>query len=172
MSEPFLGEIRSFGFNYAPQGWAQCNGQLLPITKNTALFSILGTTYGGDGTTNFALPNLQGSIPMGAGQGPGLTNRIVGEAGGSTTETLTQRELAQHSHPAIAQSGDGNKYDPSGNFWAQDAGGNNEYGDTGSSHMATGTVGAEGGNQPHTNLQPYQVLNYCIAVVGIFPPRS
>lgn len=172
MSEPFIGEIRSFGFNFAPVGWAQCSGQLLPIAQNTALFSILGTTYGGDGRTTFALPNLQGNVLMGAGQGTGLSARFIGESGGTEAETLIASQMPSHNHPANAQPGNGNQPAPAGNFWAQDLGGSKEYGDSGPSQMALGAVGVSGSGQPHDNLQPYQVLNYCIALQGIFPPRS
>jgi microcystin-dependent protein len=172
MSEPFVGEIRSFGFNFAPTGWAQCNGQLLPISQNTALFSILGTTYGGDGRSTFGLPNLTGAVPMGAGQGPGLTLRDLGETGGSEAVTLTTQQIPPHNHVANCQSGNGNQPAPAGNFWAQDLGGSKEYGNTGPAQMAAGAVGNVGGGLAHNNLQPYQVLNYCIALQGIFPPRS
>jgi microcystin-dependent protein len=172
MSDPFVGEIRPFGFNFAPRGWAQCNGQLLPISQNTALFSILGTTYGGDGRTNFALPNLQGCVGMGAGQGAGLSLRNLGETGGEETVTLTTSQMPPHTHTADCNSGNGNQYAPAGNFWAQDAGGSKEYGDTGPVPMAAGTIGNTGNGQPHSNLQPYLVVNYCIALQGIYPPRS
>ena len=172
MSEPFIGEIRPFGFNFAPRGWAQCNGQLLSIAQNTALFSILGTTYGGDGKSTFALPNLQGLVPMGSGQGPGLSLRTLGQTGGSATVTLTIQQIPAHAHPDNCNAGNGNQQAPAGNFWAQDVGGSKEYGDTGPSHMAAGAVGSAGGDQAHANLQPYQVVNYCIALQGIFPPRS
>lgn len=172
MSDPYIGEIRSFGFNFAPLGWAQCNGQLLSIASNTALFSILGTTYGGDGKSTFALPNLQGNVVMGAGQGSGLSNRVLGESGGTATETLTIQQIPPHTHPVNAQAGNGNKPGPAGNFWAQDLGGSKEYGDSGSAQMATGTVTPSGGGQAHDNLQPYLVLNYCIALQGVYPPRS
>ena len=172
MSEPFIGEIRPFGFNFAPTGWVQCNGQLLPIAQNTALFSILGTTYGGDGRTTFALPNLQGIVAMGAGQGPGLTNRNLGETGGSETVTLTTQQIPPHNHPANCNAGNGNQLSPVGNFLAQDVGVSMEYGNAGPSQMAAGAVGNVAGDQPHNNLQPFQVLNYCIALQGIFPPRS
>ena len=172
MSEPFVGEIRSFGFNFVPRGWAQCNGQLLPISQNTALFSILGTTYGGDGKSTFGLPNLQGIVPMGAGQGPGLTLRDLGETGGSETVTLTTQHIPPHTHPANCNAGNGNQLSPVGNFWAQDVGGSMEYGNAGPSQMASGALGNGGGDQTHNNLQPYQVLNYCIALQGIFPPRG
>lgn len=172
MSEPFIGEIRPFGFNFAPRGWAQCNGQLLPISQNTALFSILGTTYGGDGKSTFALPNLQGVVPMGNGQGPGLSPRALGQKGGSETVVLTSQQIPPHTHSANCNAGNGNQLAPAGNVWAQDAGGSREYGDTGPSQMAAGAVGNVGGDQAHTNLQPYQVVNYCIALQGIYPPRS
>lgn len=172
MSDPYIGEIRSFGFNFAPVGWAQCNGQLLSIASNTALFSILGTTYGGDGKSTFALPNLQGNVSMGAGKGSGLADRTLGESGGTVTETLTIQQVPSHNHPVNAQAGDGNKPAPADNFWAQDLGGSKEYGDSGPSQMAAGTVVAAGGGQPHNNLQPYLVLNYCIALQGVFPPRN
>lgn len=172
MSEPFIGEIRPFGFNYAPRGWAQCNGQLLPIAQYSALFSILGTIYGGDGRTTFALPNLQSLVPMGSGRGPGLTDRTLGQRGGAETVTLTVQQLPSHTHPANCNAGNGNQLAPAGNFWAQDAGGSKEYGDAGAAQMAAGAVGNAGDNQSHTNLQPYQVVNYCIALEGIFPSRS
>jgi len=172
MSEPYIGEIRSFGFNFAPRGWAQCNGQLLPIAQNTALFSILGTTYGGDGRTTFGLPNLAGTVAMGFGQGAGLTPRTLGETGGSETVSLSAAQMPPHSHPANANAGNGNQPAPAGNFWAQDLGGSKEYGDTGAVAMAPGAIGSAGGNQAHANLQPFQVLNFCIALQGIYPPRS
>ncbi|TXI40972.1 MAG: phage tail protein [Nitrosomonas sp.] len=172
MSDPYIGEIRSFGFNFAPVGWAQCNGQLLPISSNTALFSILGTTYGGDGRTTFGLPNLQGNVVMGAGTGGGLSNRTLGESGGTVTETLTMQQIPPHTHPANAHPGNGNKPTPAGNFWAQDLGGSKEYGDSAPAQMSAGTVTPTGGGQAHNNLQPYLVLNYCIALRGVFPPRS
>ena|ERR1700731_917634 len=172
MSNPFLAEIRIFPFNFPPKGWAFCNGQFLPIKQNTALFSLLGTTYGGDGTTNFALPNFQGNSPIHPGQGAGLSLRDLGETGGEDTLTLLISELPAHTHAANCNSGAGDQYGPPGNFWATDAGGNNEYNATGTSAMAPGAVGPAGGNQPHNNLQPYLVLNFCIALQGVFPPRS
>jgi microcystin-dependent protein len=172
MSEPFIGEIRNFGFNFAPVGWAQCNGQLLPISQNTALFSILGTTYGGDGKSTFALPNLMGCVSMGAGQGPGLTLRDLGETGGSETVSLTTHQIPPHTHTASCNAAAGNQYAPAGNFWAQDAGGSNEYGAAAQAQMAPGAIGVSGGDQAHSNLQPYLVLNYCIALQGIFPSRN
>ena len=172
MSEPFIGEIREFGFNFAPIGWAQCSGQLMSIAQNTALFSILGTTYGGDGKTTFGLPNLQDSVPMGSGQGPGLSDRFLGETGGEAAVTLLGAEMPAHTHFARCNSGDGDQYDPGNNFWAQDAAGNAEYSATGAVPMNPAALGPAGGNQPHNNLQPYCVLNFCIALQGIFPPRN
>ncbi len=171
--EPYIGEIRAFGFNFAPVGWAPCNGQLLPIAQNTALFSILGTTYGGDGRTTFGLPNLQGCVPMAAGQGPGLSNRDLGEAAGEATVTLMPQQLAAHNHTANCATGAGNQYGPAGNYWAQNAGPSLEYGTSGPAQMSGGALSPfVGAGQPHPNMQPYVVLNYCIAVQGIYPPRS
>src|SRR6476660_6451012 len=124
MSDPFIAEIRIFAFNFAPTGWALCNGQLLPISQNTALFSLLGTTYGGNGITTFALPDLQGRAPMGFGQGPGLSRRDLGEECGQESVALRSSEIPMHTHSARCNSGDGNQYDPAGHFWAQDAAGN------------------------------------------------
>jgi len=172
MSDPYIGEIRSFGFNFAPRGWAQCNGQLLPIALNTALFSILGTMYGGDGRTNFALPNLSGAVAMGSGQGSGLTPRSQGERGGSESVTLTLGEMPVHGHAANANPANGNQPGPGGNFWAQDLGGSKDYADADTVAMAPGAIGIAGEGQPHSNVQPFQVLNFCIALQGIYPPRG
>jgi|SRR5438034_3127222 len=171
MSDPFVGEIREFAFNFAPKGWAKCNGQLLAISQNTALFSILGVTYGGDGKSTFALPDLQGSVPMGPGQGQGLSLRDLGETGGTEAVTLLNGQMPVHTHPPACNSGLGNQYEPTG-FWAQDAAGNAEYNPAGASAMNAAALNANGGGAPHTNLQPYCVLNYCIALQGVFPPRS
>jgi microcystin-dependent protein len=174
MSNPFVAEIRIFPFNFAPVGWALCNGQILPISQNTALFSLLGTTYGGNGTSNFALPNLQGSAPLGMGQGPGLSLRDLGDTGGSQTVTVLTTEIPAHSHAANCNAGMGDQYGPVNYYWATDAGGNDEYASTSTSNssMAAEAVGPAGGNQPHNNLQPYLVLNFCIALQGVFPSRS
>jgi microcystin-dependent protein len=170
--DPFIGEIRIFGFPFAPQGWALCAGQLLSIQQNTALFSILGTQYGGNGTSNFALPNLQGSVSIGQGSGPGLTPRIVGETGGTATVTLTTQQLASHTHPANCSNTTGDSYGPAGTIWAADAGGANEYQGSENAVMNPQALANLGGGQPHNNLQPYLVLNYCIALNGIFPARG
>jgi microcystin-dependent protein len=172
MSDQFVAEIRAFGFNFAPTGWAMCNGQLLPISQNTALFSLLGTTYGGDGKTNFALPNLQGSAPMHQGQGAGLSQRFLGEAGGENQVSVLASQMPAHSHPVNCNTADGNDYGPSNNVWAPDAAGNNEYAGTSNAQMSPAAISTAGGGQPHNNLQPYLVLNFCIALQGIFPPRS
>ena len=173
MSEPFVGQIQIFPYNFAPRGWAFCNGQLLSIAQNTALFSILGTTYGGNGTSNFALPNLQSRVAIGTGNGPGLTVRDLGETGGEESVTLLSNQIPGHTHPARCTSGTGTDYGPAGDVWAADAGGNNEYGSGPiAGQMSASTVLPFGNGQPHNNLQPYLVLNYCIALQGIFPPRS
>lgn len=172
MSEPFLGEIRIFALNFEPRGWATCDGRLLPISANTALFSILGTTFGGDGRTTFGLPNLQGRIPIGAGSGLGLTPRNLGGTGGTESVTLLTSQLPSHSHSARCNSGNGNQYGPANHYWARDAAGAKEYGTSGTGYMATAAIAPAGGNQPHNNLQPYSVVNYCIALVGVFPSRS
>jgi microcystin-dependent protein len=176
MANPFVAEIRIFPFNFAPVGWAMCNGQLLPISQNTALFSLLGTTYGGNGSSNFALPDLQGSAPMAPGQGPGLSNRDLGESGGSKTVTLLESEMPAHSHPAGCNSGAGSNGSPAKRVWAASTGGTTPppfYSDAAPTvHMRGSALRSTGGNQPHNNLQPYLTLNFCIALQGVFPSRS
>ena len=172
MSEPFLGEIRMFGFNFPPRGWSLCNGQLLPISQNTALFSILGTTFGGDGKTTFALPNLQGNAPMHPGTGPGLTPRSLGEDGGEEAVTLTTNTIPSHNHIPLAKSGAGTQYAPSGTVWAADAAGAPFYATTPNTAMNASIMGSVGGGLPHANLQPYLAVNFCIALQGVFPPRG
>jgi len=170
--DPFVAEIRIFPFNFAPRGWAMCNGQVLSISQNTALFSLLGTTYGGNGTSNFALPNLHGSAPIHAGQGPGLSLRDLGETGGSTTVTVLATEMPAHTHAAKAYATSGNDYGPGGDVWAEDAGGADEYAPTANASLNAGALSPVGGNQAHNNLQPYLTLNFCIALQGVYPPRS
>jgi len=172
MSEPFIGEIRVFGFNFPPIGWATCAGQLLPISQNTALFSILGTYFGGDGRSNFALPNLQGNVPLHVGSGSGLTPRTVGETGGAPQVTLTQVEMPAHAHSANCHSGNGTSYGPANNVWATDAGGGSEYAAAPNTTMAANALSVTGGSQAHNNMQPYLAMNFCIALQGIFPSRS
>ena len=177
MSTPFIfvAEIRIFPFNFPPTGWAFFNGQLMPISQNTALFSILGTTYGGDGQSNFALPDLQGSAPMHPGQGPGLSLHDLGETGGSETVTLLQSEIPAHNHRMKVSDLDGLFPTPTNRvsaapgadrdlFWYK-AGPPN-------STMNPGASGLSGGNLPHNNMMPYLTLNFCIALQGIFPPRG
>jgi microcystin-dependent protein len=172
MSDPFVAEVRIFAGNFAPTGWALCDGQLLPISQNTALFSLLGTTYGGDGKSNFALPDLQDRVPMHPGQGPGLSLRDLGETGGVETVTLLQSEIPVHTHAAQARAvpADSDDPDPSTTFGLVIGG--NAYGAaTNLLPMADETLAPAGGTQPHTNLQPYLVLTFIIALQGIFPQR-
>jgi len=176
MSSPYVAEIRIFPFNFPPKGYAQCNGQLLAISSNTALFSLLGTFYGGDGKSNFALPNLQGSAVNGQGQGPGLSLYMVGQKAGSSTVTLLSAQMAAHTHPATAQTG-GNLSDPNNAIWGNvgtQRPAPNFYATAQGTpvSMKNAAVGVAGGNLPHNNLMPYLVLNYCIALQGIFPPRG
>src|SRR5687768_4799944 len=173
MADPFVAEIRIFPFNFAPRGWAFCDGQLLPLSQNTALFSLLGTTYGGNGKSNFALPDLQGSVPLHPGQGPGLSLYDLGEQSGTESVSLLQSEIPAHSHtmsaqitpgtlgaPAptngLARSVNGNAYAPAADLVAKNA----------------QVVGVSGGSLPHNNMMPYLTLNFCIALQGVFPPRG
>ncbi len=174
MSQPFVAEIKMFGFNFAPQGYAFCNGQVLPINQNTALFSLLGTQYGGNGQSTFALPNLQGSTALGAGQGPGLTDRYVGETGGAATVTLTQTQLPSHGHGvSVATSADGvaDRGNATGNILAKS--GDSTFA-TGAANttMSTASTTVTGSGTPHNNMQPYLALKFCIALQGIFPARN
>jgi microcystin-dependent protein len=177
MSDQFVGEIRIFGFNFAPTGWALCNGQLMPISQNTALFSLLGTNYGGNGVSNFALPNLQGGAPLQQGQGPGLSLYDLGESGGEAAVTLQASELPSHTHTPACLNGAGSAATPAGNALASAKVGRqseNRYtASPGSSpSMSPQALGLTGGNQPHNNMSPYLVVNFCIALQGIFPPRN
>jgi len=176
MSEPFVGEIRIFSLNFAPRGWAFCNGQILPIAKNTALFSLLGTQYGGDGKTTFALPNLKDSAPLHQGQGPGLSPRTIGEAGGEAAVTLTGSELPAHPHAARCSSVPGLQPGPANNVWSSLPARPTPpsvYSNAGPNvAMNPGALAPVGGNQPHNNLSPYLGLNFCIALQGIYPARN
>ncbi len=176
MADPFVAEIRIFPFTFAPKGWAFCDGQLLQLSQNTALFSLLGTTYGGDGRTNFALPDMQGRAPIHEGQGPGLSLYDLGQTGGSETVTLLESEIPAHSHTmqsaptivsadsnlctgnSIGKSSQGNAYIP---FNAQNV-----------AQLSPNALTAAGSGQPHNNLMPYLTLNFCIALQGVYPPRT
>ncbi|MDD9945571.1 MAG: tail fiber protein [Myxococcales bacterium] len=174
MSEPFIAEIRMFAGNFAPSGWAFCNGQVLPIDQNTALFSLLGTTYGGDGRTTVGLPNLQGRAPMHPGRGPGLTARRLGEPGGSTTVTLSEAQIPSHSHSAAALSSPANTGAPTNAIMARAFRGPPQvYAEASTGLLPLGPVlSTEGGGQSHNNLQPYLAINFIIALVGLYPSRS
>jgi microcystin-dependent protein len=174
MADPFVAEIRIFPFNFAPKGWAFCDGQILPLSQNTALFSLLGTTYGGDGKSNFALPNMQGNAPMHPGQGPGLSLHDLGETGGSQTVSLLESEIPSHSHSLNAVGGfNGTNNDPTNEVPAKGDAGLLPYTPSGSSlMMALQAIAPAGGDQPHNNMQPYLALNFCIALQGVFPPRT
>jgi microcystin-dependent protein len=172
VSEPFLGEIRVVPYNFAPKGWAFCQGQLLAISQNTALFSLLGTTYGGNGISTFGLPDLQGRVAIHVGQGPGLSPYDLGQEGGTETVTLSTNEVGVHTHPANCLNADGDQYAPNNTIWAVDAAQNPQYGATkAAATMAPNIFGPAGNGQPHNNIQPYLALNYVIALQGIFPSR-
>jgi len=171
-STPFIGQVMPVPYNFAPQGWAFCNGQLLAISQNTALFSLLGTNYGGDGRTTFGLPNLQGSVAIDAGQGPGLSSYALGDTGGSDSVTLSLTQMAAHTHGALAFGRGGDSNSPSGADWAKPAT-DTPYGtSTPPGAMSASSTSSIGGGQPHENRQPYVVLNYVIALTGVFPPRQ
>jgi microcystin-dependent protein len=173
VADPFVAEIRIFPFNFAPRGWAWCDGQLLPLSQNTALFSLLGTTYGGNGKSNFALPDLQGRVPMHPGQGPGLSLHDLGETGGSETVTLLESEIPSHGHSAMGQNSIANRNDAAGALMARPFGGGLMYGSaSGLAPMAPETLTPAGGDQPHNNMQPYLTFYFCIALQGVFPPRT
>jgi microcystin-dependent protein len=172
MSEPFVAEIRIFPFNFAPTGWAFCDGQLLPISQNTALFSLLGTTYGGNGKSTFALPDLRDATPLHPGQGPGLSLRDLGETGGSAVVTLLPSEMPAHGHAVLAASAQGDSPSPSGTALANSAGAYQTNAAQNLVPMADAALPASGGDLPHNNRQPYLVLNFCIALQGIYPPRG
>jgi microcystin-dependent protein len=181
MAEPFLGEIRLVGFNFAPQGWALCAGQILPINQNTALFSLLGTTYGGNGTTTFALPDLQGRAAVGMGNGAGLSPYVLGQITGTETVTLTVGQMPSHNHLVAANAASGTVSSPSGADLAQTVearGGGAAYNTYSTPPMTArvtldaATVQPSGGSGPHPNIQPVLAMNYIIALQGIYPSRN
>ncbi|HEX5747396.1 MAG TPA: tail fiber protein [Archangium sp.] len=174
MSDPFIGEIRMFAGNFPPRGWQFCQGQILSIAQNTALFSILGTTYGGNGTTTFALPDLRGRYPMQPGQGPGLSPRTLGEQGGSETVTLISNQMPAHNHTLNVSSQAGDVETPVGTVLAADTTATvlNYRSAPIDGTMNPAVIGAAGGNQPHNNMPPYTCVNFIIALQGIFPSRN
>lgn len=173
MSDYFIGEIRIVGFNFAPRGWAMCDGQVMPATQNLALYGLLGTAFGGDGLSTFALPNLQGRVPMGTGPGPALTPRTLGESGGATDVTLSLSQLPSHTHALVASSSPASSRSPSGTALARSRNGS-AYQTTVNqnlANMAPGAVSPAGGGQPHNNMQPYLAMYFVIALQGVYPPE-
>jgi microcystin-dependent protein len=174
MATPFIGEIRMVGFNFAPVGWAFCDGQLLPIAQNTALFSLLGTTYGGNGISTFALPDLRGRVPLHMGQGPGLSLYSLGQTGGTENVTLSSGQLPAHNHTVNAVAGGGNQASPAGGLPAIESTGTSlDYSSAAANAtMNSGMISGGGSSQPHNNQQPYLTINFIIALQGIFPSRN
>ena len=168
MSEPFAGEIRMFAGNFAPRGWAYCDGQLLAVSQNDALFSLLGTIYGGDGRTTFGLPDLRGRLPIHAGSGPGLSARKLGGKGGAETETVTVNQMPSHEHPMQASSDSANTPNPQGNVLSLKG----DRNPTNLAAMRSDTVVNAGGGQGHNNMQPYLAINFAIALQGLYPSRN
>ena len=171
MADPFIAEVRIFSFNFVPRGWATCDGQVLPLAQNTALFSLLGTTYGGNGRSTFALPNLAGSFAIGAGQGPGLTNRNLGEQGGAATVTLTSAQMPTHTHALMATPYETTN-NPAGTALANTATGAAYHALGKMSAMAPQALAVQGNSLPHENRQPALAMTFCIAMQGIYPSRS
>lgn len=172
MSEPFVGEIRMFAGNFAPRGWAFCDGQLLAVSQNDALFSLLGTIYGGDGRTTFGLPDLRGRLPIHAGSGPGLSNRRLGSKGGAENVTLTTNQLPSHTHPLTGAAQQPNSTSPTGNLLAQSGQTDLYRQDTPAVNMASTSITSVGGSQSHSNLMPFLCVHFIIALVGIYPSRN
>jgi microcystin-dependent protein len=171
MATPFLGEIQMVGFNFAPTNWAKCNGQLIAITQNEALFALIGTTYGGDGVTTFGLPNVQSRMPIHMGQGQGLSQYILGQQAGSESVTLLANQLPAHGHTPLCNSTTGDQASPTNNFWAASA--QQLYSNAApAAAMNPGLIQPSGGNQPHDNMNPFLVINFIIALAGIFPTRN
>jgi len=171
MPEPFLCEIRIFAGNFAPAGWAFCDGQILPISQNIALFSILGTRFGGDGQVTFALPDLRGRVPIQPGQGNGLSLRNLGESGGAETHALAVTEMPAHTHAMRAGAANGASDDPTGRVLARAPSAIPEFGPGADSDLSPEAVQSSGNSVPHDNMQPYLVVNYIIAMQGVYPPQ-
>jgi len=170
--DPFVAEIRIFPFNFAPKGWAWCDGQILPLSQNTALFSLLGTTYGGDGKSNFALPDLQGRAPMHPGQGPGLSLHDLGETGGSETVSLLESEIPSHSHAMSVSQADSIEGTAAGQLFATGIGIGLYAAPGALVQLNSNALAPAGGDQPHNNMQPYLTFYFCIALQGVYPPRT
>lgn len=171
MGQPFVGEIRMFGGNFAPAGWAFCAGQLMPISENDVLFTLIGTTYGGDGQSTFALPDLQGRLPMHMGTGPGLSARTIGELSGVESVTLTTQQIPVHTHAPMADANSGNQTTPQNGIWAATAA--SRYSSSAPNLAMNNTlVGQAGGSQPHENMMPYLAISFIISLFGIFPSQN
>ena len=171
-TDSFIGSIDMVGFNFAPKGWATCDGQLLPINQNQALFSLLGTTYGGNGVTTFALPDLRGRVPIHQGQGPGLSSYVMGQRAGEENHTLIANEIPIHNHSLAVNTNAGTSDNPAGNYMASNSEGIKQYSNSAGSNANSASIGNAGGNQPHNNMPPYLCVNFVIALQGIFPSRN
>lgn len=171
-TEPYIGQIMVFGGTFAPQGWALCDGSLLPISQYDALFSLIGTTYGGDGQTTFALPDLRGRAALHQGQGPGLSGYSLGQSGGEEAVTLTANQLSPHSHPVLGHSGAGDNAHPAGAVWAASSPNLYTAGAAANAAMDATLIAPSGGSQPHDNMLPFLTLNFCIALEGIYPSQG
>jgi microcystin-dependent protein len=172
MAQPYVGEIRMFGGNFAPAGWMFCDGQLLPISENETLFQLIGTTYGGDGESTFALPNLQGRLPLHMGTGSAGTAYQIGESSGVEQVTLTVNQIPAHSHPLLASGDTGNQVNAAGNLPSNSQGAVPYIEDAPTLNMNAQIIGPVGGSQPHTNFQPYLCINFIISLFGIFPSQT
>ena len=171
-AEPYIGQIMPFAGTFAPSGWALCDGSLLPISQYSALFSLVGTYYGGDGQTTFALPDLRSRVPIHQGQGPGLSSCVIGENGGGETVTLLTTQLPVHTHPAMGNSAAGTSADPTGGVWASGPTSTYIAGASADTNMNPTSISGSGGGQPHDNMLPFLTLNFCIALEGIYPSQS
>ena len=171
MATPYIGEIRMFAGNFAPSGWAFCNGQIQAISQNSTLFALIGTTYGGDGVSTFALPDLQGRVPLCQGTGPGLTTRVIGEKAGTETVTVTSNQLPSHSHAVNAISTGATQPSPSSGLWAAGPAVYSSAAPSGGA-MNAGAIGLSGGNQPHENMTPFLGVSFIISLFGVFPTRN